>query len=345
MRIRTSGPRFVDDSANYRFFAQALAAVRQVPGVRSAALTSALPLSGDADLYGVGFESDPEGRREGEVFRYAVSSDYFATMGIRLVAGRFLDANDRLGTAPVVVLSEDFARRKLPGVNPVGRRVRIGPDDMPWRTIVGIVGDVKQVSLALQDPDAIYMPADQSWSADRDLSLVVRTDGDPIRLTPAIKNAIWNVDPTQAIVRVAAMDDLIAASAAQRRFALIVLEAFGLVALLLATTGIYGVLSGNVTERLREIGVRSALGASSRDIIAMVGRQAMTLTAIGIGIGLLAALAASRLLIALLYDVSRHDPITYAGVVVVVVAASAAAALLPAMRATGVDPTIALRAE
>jgi putative ABC transport system permease protein len=186
----------------------------------------------------------------------------------------------------------------------------------------------------------VYITPAQSWFADDAMSLVVRARDDVTALAPAIKNAIWSVDKDQPIVRVATMDALLAASESQRRFAMIVFEAFALVALLLAATGIYGVLSGNVTERMREIGVRSALGASRGDILALVVRQGMTLTGIGVAIGLIGAAAASRALVTLLFGVSRLDPVTYLGVIALAAGVSAIACWVPAWRAARVDPAI-----
>ena len=201
------------------------------------------------------------------------------------------------------------------------------------------------MSLAASQEDAVYMPTEQSWFADRELSLVVRTRGDPAALAPEVKKAVWSVDKDQPIVRVARMEDVVAASAAQRRFALIVFEVFALVALVLAATGIYGVLSGSVAERSREIGVRSALGASPGDILTLVVRQGMTLTCFGIAIGLAGAIAASRTIATLLFGISRLDAVTYGGVIALLFGVSLIACWLPAWRASHVDPTITLRAE
>jgi len=169
--------------------------------------------------------------------------------------------------------------------------------------VVGIVRDVRQTSLALEEPDAVYIPTTQSWFADDTLSLVVRTRGDAAMLAPAIQDAIWRVDKDQPILRVVTMSKLLDASIGQRRFILILFEAFSFVALLLAATGIYGVLSSSVAERTREIGVRSALGARRGDILALVLRQGMTLAAVGVLLGLGGALLASRALSALLFGV------------------------------------------
>jgi putative ABC transport system permease protein len=350
MQVQTSGHRFDDDSINHRFFAQALEAVRQVPGVTAAGFTSQLPLSGyQFGVYGVRFESSARLNHEADesLFRYAVSPGYVEAMSVPLRRGRVLDAHDRAGAPVAVLINESLAKRKFPGQDPVGRRFHVGPDDSPRATIVGVVGDVyvKQTSLAVGQEDAFYMTAEQGWFADSAMSLAVRARGDVASLAPAIKKAIWSVDRDQPITNVATMDGLVAASAAERRFALIVFEAFALVALVLAATGIYGVISGSVTERMREIGVRSALGASRTDILALVVGQAMTLTALGVAIGLGGAVAASRALVTLLFGVSRLDPLTYLGVIALLGAVSAVAGWVPAWRAARVDPTITLRME
>jgi putative ABC transport system permease protein len=201
------------------------------------------------------------------------------------------------------------------------------------------------VSLALDNPQAYYINAAQSWFPDRPRSLIVRAGGSAALLAPALERAIWSVDRDQPITRVAPMDDLVQASEAQRRFALILFEAFGLVALVLATIGIYGVLAGSVTERTREIGVRMALGASRGEIVSMVVRQAMAMTIAGVVIGLGGAAFSGRALQTLLFGITPRDPATYAGVVALLLAASAVASWLPAWRAARVDPAVTLRAE
>jgi putative ABC transport system permease protein len=344
MQVQTSGHRF-DDSTIHQFFAQTLEAVRQVPGVTAAAFTSQLPLSGDLDMYGVHFESNPAPDEDHSAFRYAVSPGYFEAIGIPLRRGRLLDTHDVAGVPLAVLINESFAKRKFPDQDPIGQRLHIGPNDGPWATIVGVVGDVKQASLAVSQAEAVYITTSQWRFADKGLSLVVRARGDAAALAPAIRQAIWSVDKDQPIVRVATMDDLLAASAAERRFALILFEAFGIVALVLAATGIYGVLSGSVTERIREIGVRLALGASRGNILVLVVRQGMALTGLGVVIGLGGAVVASHALVSLLFGVSRLDPLTYLGVAALLVGVSVVACWVPAWRAARVDPSITLRAE
>jgi putative ABC transport system permease protein len=274
-----------------------------------------------------------------------VSPGYFEAMGIPLVRGRYLSAAERAGAPRGVVINASFARQRFPGQDPIGQRAHVGPDDGPWYTIVGVVGDVTQLSLATSHARAVYITTEQSWFADRVLSLVVRARGDAAALAPAVKRAVWSVDRDQPIVRVATMEALIAASAAQRRFALTLFSAFGLTALLLAAIGIYGVLAGSVAARVREIGVRAALGASRGAILRLVIGQGAALATAGVAVGVCAAAVASDALATLLFGVSRLDPLTYAGVVLLLLATSVLACAVPAWRAARVDPAIALRAE
>jgi ABC-type antimicrobial peptide transport system permease subunit len=244
-----------------------------------------------------------------------------------------------------VLINESFAKRKFAGREALGQRLRFGPEEGDWFTVVGIVGDVKQSSLDLDQSDAIYVPAAQWHWVDHLMSLVVRGRGDAAALTPAIRRAIWSVDKDLPIIRIATMDTLVERSVADRHFALVLFEAFGIAALLLAATGIYGVLSGSVTERMREIGVRSALGASPRDIVGLVVREGMALTGLGVVIGLGCAIVASSAIVTLLFGVSRLDPVTYSSVVALLLGVSAVACSAPAWRAARVEPSITLRAE
>lgn len=339
--------RASENAVRARFYDQALRAVQQVPGVENAAFTSQLPLSGDSETYGVEFQAYP--RQMTAAFRYAVSAGYFKTMGIPLLSGRLLNENDRPGAPVAVLLSESFAKRMFPRGDAIGQQLRAGPDagraESPWAVVVGVVGDVKQESLALRNDEAFYTtPTQWAW-VDGVQSLAVRTNDDPALLMPAIRNAIWSVDKDQPIVRVATMHSLVAASEAKRHFALVLFEAFALVGLLLAATGIYGVLSASVTERTREIGVRAALGASRRNILALVLGQGMKLAALGVAVGALGALIASRSLMTLLFGISALDSLTYVGVTATLLAVAAIACWIPARRAAHVDPAITLRAD
>jgi putative ABC transport system permease protein len=348
LQVQAAGHRFADDAVTRAFFGEALAAVRRLPGVAAAAWTSQLPLSGDEngfdDSFGLHFEADAPQAGQG-VLRYAVSPAYFTTVRVPARSGRLLDDRDRAGAPPAALLNESFARRRFGDADPVGQRLRIGPQESPWFTVVGVVGDVRQASLAASPEDAVYVTTDQWHWADRALWLVVRTGGDPGALATSIQRAIWSIDPDQPIVRVATMESRVAASAAQRRFTMALFAAFAAVALSLAATGVYGVLATSVAERRREIGMRCAMGASRRGILAEVLGQGMRLTAAGALLGLAAAALASDVLASLLFDVSRLDPLTHGAVVVLLVAVAAAASAVPAWRASRVDPAITLRAE
>ena len=346
LQVQVSGPQFRDMAAIHRFFNDATERIRAVPGVTGAALTSLLPLSGSSDVYGLQFElSDAAGAADGAAFRYGVSPGYFDTMGLRLRRGRLLGDQDREGAPLAVVINEDFARRRFPDTDPIGQRMHIGPTDRPWFTIVGVVSDVKQMSLEEDGGNAVYVTPRQWHFADRSFWFVVKTAGDPAALAAPIREAIWSVDRDQAIVRVDTLSSVVAATARERSFALLLFEVFGLSALLLTTIGIYGVVAGGVNERIREIGVRTALGASRQQILRMVLRQGVVLSALGVTIGLAIAAVASRGLTSLLYGVSPLDPTSYIAVVTVLLTAAVAASWLPARRAAGVDPSTTLRSE
>ena len=351
LRLNEASHRYDKDPARLEFFREALERVRAIPGVKAAGLTGQLPLSGDLDVYGVFFGRDDPGATKNDVaaLRYAVTTGYFEAMRIPLRRGRLFNDRDTASSPRVAIINESLARQVFGSQDPLGQRIclrcDLGSVDRPWSTIVGVVADVKQSSLAIGEEDAFYLPSAQWYWADSEMSLVVRAQGDPAALTPAVKAAIWSVDKDVPIVRINTMESLLLLSEARRRFALTIFEAFALVGLILAATGLFGVLSGSVSERLREIGVRAALGASRGDILALVLRQGMTVTVVGLLLGLLGATAASRVLVTLLFGVSRLDPLTYAGVVALLLVVSAIACWAPAWRAARVDPAITLRAE
>jgi putative ABC transport system permease protein len=355
LQVQTAGHKFdalasapgVGAAARRRFFEEALDEVRKVPGVTSAGFTSLLPLSSDpywVAVYGAHFENDPP-QGGHNVFRYAVSPGYCEAMHIALVRGRLLDDHDRANAPFAALISESLARSEFPHGDALGKRLHVGPTNYPWFTVVGILADVRQSSLALNDADAVYIPTAQSWFADDTLSFVIRTRGDAASLAPAVRAAIWSVDKDQPILRVATMNEMVDRSVAERRFVLILFEAFSLVALVLAAAGIYGILSNNVAERTREIGVRAALGASRADLLRLVFRQGMSLVAIGALLGTGASLLATRPLAALLFGVSHLDPLTYTGVLAALLCVAAVACLVPARRAAHLDPMQALRSE
>ena len=355
MQVQSAGHKFDDpaaapgagDAVRRRFFEQALSEVRGVPGVTAAGFSSLLPLSDDPSwvaVYGSHFENDdPQSGRN--VFRYAVSPGFCEAMGIPLRRGRFLEEHDTASSPHVALISEGLAKRQFPNGDALGKRLTVGPTNQPWFTVVGIVGDVRQTSLDINQPFAVYIPEEQSWFADEAVSFVLRGRGDAAALAPAAREAIWRVDKDQPIVRVATMNSLVDLSVSERKFVLVLFEAFGLVALMLAGTGIYGVLAGSVAERTREIGVRSALGATRAGILALILRQGMSLAALGLAAGLGGAMLASRAVTSLLFGVQQLDPVTYAGVTALMLAVCAIACLAPARRAVSIDPVQALRNE
>ncbi len=346
MQIQTAGSELADARAATGFFAEVLDRVRSQPGVVSAGLVNQLPLSGDREEYGAHFEAGPSDEAKTfNVFRYAVSPGYLETMGIPLRRGRLLGNADQAGAPLSALISESLARRAVPEGDPIGRRLRIGsPDGAPY-TIVGVVGDVRQGSLGLAESEAVYTTQAQWRFADNPMSLVVRTSRSPAALAGPVRDAVWSVDRDQAIVRVAPMTDLVAASESERRFTLRLFEAFALAALGLAAAGIYGVMSASVTERTREIGVRSALGAPRGLTLALVVREGMTLTGLGVLLGLAGAILATRAVEAMLFGISRLDPATYLGVTAVLWAVALIACAVPAWRAARVDPATTLRTE
>lgn len=351
MQVVATGRRYGSVTAVAHFFEQTLDSVRAVSGVVDAAFTSQLPLSGDNDGYGVMFESEQAAGQGSErsALRYVVTPGWFSTMRIPLVEGRLLGADDRAETAPAILINESFAKRRFGAQSPIGQRLRMGPNigrpDAPWATVVGVVGDVKQASLALDPPDAVYVPIGQWPWFDIVQSLVVRTKGEPTALVPSVERAIWSVDPTPPLVRVTTMSELVERSEAQRRFALVIFAAFGLAAVVLAVVGLYGVVAASVEQRTQEIGVRAALGASPARVAALVVRQGMTLAVLGILAGVAGAVVATRGLTSLLFGVTPLDAWTYAGTIALLCAMALLACIVPAARAARVDPAVTLRAE
>ncbi|MGI8499305.1 MAG: ABC transporter permease [Gemmatimonadaceae bacterium] len=348
MEIQVTGPRYKSDTATRAFFSEALRRVQAVPGVEGAGLVSQLPLGGNFDSYGVHSESKPSPNPSDDpsADRYMVSAAYLRTMRIPLLSGRPITDQDGADSPPVLLVNETFAKRNWPGQNPIGQRVRVGdPANGPWRTIAGIVGDVHHVSLDAPQSNQVYLSESQWPWADNAMVLAMRTVGDPSALTKAVRGAVWSVDKNQAILHVATMEQVLAASAARRRFALTLFEAFALVALVLAGAGIYGVLSGSVTERAREIGIRAALGATRSDILQLVVRQGLSLAIIGIAVGALGAFALTRVIAGLLFDTRPADPVTFGSVIAVLFAVALTACAVPAWRAAQLDPVRALKAE
>jgi predicted permease len=279
------------------------------------------------------------------------SPDYFETMRMRLLAGRGIEERDRVGAPGVAVVNRALARQAWPGEDPIGKRILMGggASDSVWRTVVGIVGDVRHRGLDLAPQPEIYLPHAQfpagTGTALRSLRLVLRSERDPAGLTAAVRAAVAGLDPDVPLAEVQTMEEALGAWAAERRLTMLVVAGFALVAIALGAVGIYGVMAQMVAQRTREIGIRIAVGAVPREILALVFRQSAWLAGLGIVAGLLGGLAATRLLAGLLFGIAPTDALTFAGTAALLALVATLASLLPALRATRIDPIEALRTE
>ena len=337
----TKYPEPDQQAARYQ---QVLRRVASLPGVEAAGAASLLPLGG-RDSYNVfRIEGRPPfaAGQEPSVRYQVVSPDYFRAMGIQLREGRSFNEGDTKDAPQVVMVNEAFARRHFSGEDPTGKRLSIG--DEPPREIVGVVGSVRHRGLDEEPQPEFYVSYLQT--PRRDLNLVVRTAStDPAKLAASVHDAIKEVEKDQPVGGIRTMDALVAHSVAPRRFQMLLLGSFALIALVLAGVGIYGVMAYAVAQRRHEIGVRLALGAQRGDVIRLVVRQGMTLALVGAGLGLVGAFAGARVLGSLLYNVSAGDPWVFACVSALLILTAWLACYLPARRATGIDPMIALRHE
>ena len=341
------GPRW------HRFFDQFTARLDALPGVRDAGAVSSLPLTGAVESGGFRIEGRPQpAPGEGPNAEYAVvSGDYFQAMGVRLLGGRLFDSRDRSDAPGVVVVNRELAHRYFPGLSAIGQRIRTGFDfsnGSTPREIIGVVDDVKQTALDAESNPAAYLPATQLPYPF--MSIVVRaacahdaSPCDPNAVLPAVRRELASIDGTLALSDVRPLRDVFSASIARQRFSMAVLGVFALLALMLALVGLYGVITLSVGQRRREIGVRMALGAQPRDVLALVLGEGLRVTALGVVIGLVGAFGLTRVLRTLLYDVSATDPRFFAGAAVIVAAVALLATYVPARRALGVDATLALR--
>ena len=347
LEAQATGPKYATREALFAHHDRLREAVLAVPGVVAVGVASQLPLGGNLDTYGIRVQDKPHENPNVvlDADRYTVSHDFMEAMGIRLLRGRYFTPFDRDSTPPVVIVSEALADRIWPGEDAIGKRVHLGDPMSPWREVIGIAGNVKHSGLDAEVTQQIYIPERQWQFADNQVVLVVRASGDPLAIAEAVRLAVRSVDPDQPITRLATMDQVIARSTAQRSMALILFAVFAGVALLLAAAGIYGVLAGHVAERTREIGVRSALGATPSDIVRLVLAQGARLAVLGLALGLAGALAFGRLLSTMLYGVQPGDPWTLVLVSLVLAFVAVTACLVPARRALRVDPMTALRAE
>jgi putative ABC transport system permease protein len=345
-RVLLPAYRYADYPQVEAFTRALIPRLQAIPGIEAVGITNYLPLSGWSGGTNFSIEGRPPlTRAEQPDAGYQVATeDYFRSMGIRLVAGRTFTDRDKAGAPHVVVVNETLAQRYWPGENPVGQRVIVEGRSGPTRyEIVGIVGDVK--AFGLEEPAEGEMYFSYWQTPDSLIGIVLRTSGDPARLAGQLRQAVWSVDREQPVVYVLTMAELVAESLTFRRAGMTLAGAFALLALILSAIGIYGVLSYSVTRRSREIGVRLALGATRNEVARLVVREGMLMTAVGVAAGLVAATLLTRFLRNVLYDITPHDPFTYAAVVAVLLAVALLATWLPARKATGVDPVVALRAE
>jgi putative ABC transport system permease protein len=271
-----------------------------------------------------------------------VAADYFATLGVPLISGRHFASTDGAAGAPVIMINVAAQRRFFADQAPLGQRIQL------WgaaRTIVGIVGNERMRGLAQDTPPAVYLPLLQVPSANGNHSLLVRVTGDPAALAPALRSIVRDLDPALALFGLEPLTQTLSSSMGQRRFTMLVLGVFAAVALILAAVGVHGVLSYTVAQRTREIGIRMALGANPAGVRSLVVTQGVALIIKGLALGLLGALAVTRILSTLLYGVSARDPVTFAGVALALGGVALLASWFPARRAAGVDPMVALRTE
>ena len=272
-------------------------------------------------------------------WRRIIDPDYFRVMRIPLIRGREFTLQDS-GSPLVAIINETMARRFWPNADPLGKRFGLGSY---WLTVVGIVGDVKFTSLTKDPEPEYYEPYRQASIPD--MILTLRTASDPLRLAPALREAVLETDPAQPISRVTPMAQYFSDAVATPRLSASLLAAFGTTALLLAAVGIYGVISFSVARRTREIGVRMALGAAGRDVVWMVVAQAVALAFLGVGVGIGATLALTGVMKGLLFGVTATDPLSYLAVSVLLISIAALAAYVPARRAARINPSVALRYE
>jgi len=349
LTLRTSLPayRYADAARRAGFYEDVLARVRALPGVVTAGYTTSVPLEWKGGTNWFQPEGYVDPRRSCDANHRQISVDYLRTMGVPLRRGRPLGRTDGARSQPVALVNETMARQYWPGLDPVGRRFKIGEPSHPWITIVGVVGDVRQMGLDAPVKAEMYLPysqvADQPWFAPRDL--VVRTAGEPLQLVSAVEAAIHGVDPEQPVSNVRTFRTILDEEVTQRRLGAVLVGCFAGLALLLATLGVYGLLSYFVSGHTPEIGVRMAVGASRADVFRLVLRKGMALAGAGVVAGLLGALALARLVSGLLYGIAPADPTTLLAAAGLVTAVALIACYLPARRAVAVDPTTALRSE
>ena len=331
------------------FFEQLVQKVRALPGVQAAAVGNNLPMSGDGWNASFAVENFqvPQGEPSPHGDPHMITPDYFEAMGIPLLRGRYFTDADSKDSQPVAIVDQTLADQYWPDQDAIGKRIAAGFDGQRgqphWREIVGVVGHVKQYGLDGKTKVQYYFP--QTQSPQDNMYLLVRTASAEGAMIGAIRETIDSIDRDQPIYKLTTLERMVQNSTLQKRFSMYLLGIFSAVALLLAAVGIYGVMSYAVTQRTHEVGIRMALGAQQTDVLALVVRQGMVMTIIGVGIGLVGAYAATQVMASLLFGISTHDPLTFVGISVLLGAVALMASFIPARRATKVDPIIALRYE
>jgi putative ABC transport system permease protein len=340
-------PKYKDPTRMVDFYDRAMARLRALPGVESVALTSTVPISGNDEIYSINFEGRPPlppGQGVSAIY-YLVSPGYFDTLAIPLLKGRVFTDDDRAGSPRVGVVNDVFVRLHYPNEDPIGKRIRMGRNSNIVREIVGVVGTVKHYGLGDKDQAQMYEPFAQMPNTG--MNFLLKTSLDPLGLTASVRREIQNVDPEQPVAATTSLAQMVADSTALSRVQTLLLGVFAGIALLLAAVGLYGVMAYSVSQRTQEIGIRMALGAHRGSVLMMVLRQALVLTGAGLVIGLAGAIALGRVLSStlepLLFQVQPSDVVTLATVPGVLIVVALVAALIPARRATQVDPIQALR--
>jgi putative ABC transport system permease protein len=348
MKVDLSEVKYPDRDRRAAFFDEVIRRVRVLPGVQSAAVAGNLPLTYNGDSMFVSVEGlpDPPPDQQPDVIYRVIGPGYFGTMGISIVRGRDFTDQDKGDSKDMVVISEKTAQQFWPGQDPIGKRLKPGSSTStsPWREVIGVAKDVRQNDLIAPPKMQMYLNYRQLKSIPAN-ALVVRTSIEPMSLAGSVRNTIWSVDKDQAVADIDTMDHIVAEAVARQRFSMFLLGFFAAVALLLASVGIYGVMSYSVAQRTREIGIRIALGARRADVLQMTVRDGLKLVGAGMLVGVAAAFILTRVMATLLYGISATDPITFVGISVVLLAVAILASYIPALRATKVDPIVALRAQ
>ncbi len=340
--------KYPDTARRSASFDEIVRRVRALPGVQSVAVAGNLPFTYNGDSMGIAVEGIPDSPPDQwpDVIYRAVGPGYFSAMGILLLRGRDFNDRDTLDSTMTVLVSEKTAKHYWPNDNPLGKRLKAGAtaSEGPWRTVIGVVKDVRQNDFIAEPRMQMYLSFRQLKSLTAN-ALVVRTVVDPLSLATSVRNAIWAVDKDQPVSNMQSMEHIVAGAVARQRFSMLLLAIFAGLALVLAAVGIYGVMSYSVAQQTREIGIRMALGARRSDVLKMTVKQGLKLIGAGLIVGLAAAFVLTRAMASLLFGISATDPITFVIISLVLLATALLASYIPALRATRVDPMVALRAQ